>query len=99
LDVLDGVMVRGLMADHVEAEALAEASTRRLAATTVRRAALNHPCGGHLCTHRNHRRDGHHEAFLLEMLDLSGVAGARPSDYAGPVAWGSFSKQDVQLLR
>lgn len=98
LAVLDGLWLGYEIADQNEADRAAEASTQRLAAMTVRATACNHPCAGEDCLHRNHRRDQAHLSYLLAMLELpSEPATAR--DYASAVAWGSFTKEDVQLLR
>lgn len=97
LAVLDGLWLGYDIADQNEADRAAEACTQRLAFTTVLRSTANHPCTGAGCLHRNHRRDMAHLEFLREMLDLPPVT-ARPADYASPLAWGSFTRDDVKLL-
>lgn len=98
LEVLDGLMAGTTTADQNEADRIAEASTKRLAAMTVRRDTLNHPCAGKSCRHRNHRRDLAHTAWLLDALELPGSI-ATPGDYKTEIVWGSFSREEATLLR
>lgn len=97
LAVLDGLMHDVLTADQNEADQAMEASTRRLAAMTVRRDVLRHPCTGKSCRHRNHRRDRLHAELLFEALELPGDL-AVPEDYGARILWGSFSREEVKLL-